>query len=143
MIEIVNRKANHDYFIKEKYETGIELYGTEIKSIRKGSANFNDCYGRIKNNEVYLVNMYIAKYNEGSIYNHSETRERKLLLHKKEIIKLSEKVKILGYTLVPLNVYLKDNKAKIKLGVCKGKKVYDKRESIKEKDIERANRQNM
>src|SRR5574344_999866 len=98
-MEIVNRKAKHDYFIHDTYEAGIELYGTEIKSIRKGSANFNDCYGRVKNGEVFLINMYIAKYEEGNIFNHDERRDRKLLLHKREIQKISEAINQKRYTL--------------------------------------------
>ena len=139
-MEIVNRKAHHDYFIKSTYETGIELKGTEIKSIRSGSCNINDAYARIKNNEVYLTNMYIAKYEEGNRFNHDERRERKLLLHKSEIIKLSKKLELDNYTLVPLKLYFKKNHAKISLGLCKGKKLYDKRETIKKRDLERENR---
>ena len=137
MIEIKNKKATYDYFIEEEIETGIVLKGTEIKSIRQGLANIKDCYAIIKNNEVFLLNMFISKYENGSIFNHDETRTRKLLLNKKEILKLKDKVEISGYTLVPLKLYFKNNKAKILLGVAKGKKNYDKRESIKEKDIKR------
>ena len=136
-MEIVNRKANHDYFIKDTIEVGIELKGTEIKSIRKGSANINDSFARIKNYEVFLTNMYIAKYEEGNRFNHDERRERKLLLHKNEIIKLDHIVTTQRYTLIPLKLYFKKNKVKIELGVCQGKKKYDKRESLKEKDIQR------
>lgn len=136
-MEIVNRKANHDYFIKDRYEVGIELKGTEIKSIRKGSANLNDSYARVKNGEVFLTNMYIAKYDEGNRFNHDERRTRKLLLHKKEIKKLKEKVEREGYSLVPLKVYLLSGKVKVLLAVCRGKKNYDKRQSIKERDIQR------
>lgn len=136
-MEILNRKASHNYFIKDKIEVGIELKGTEIKSIRKGSANISESYARIKNNEVFLTNMYIAKYEEGNIFNHDERRERKLLLHKKEIIKLNEQITLKRYTLVPLKLYFKKNKVKIELGICEGKKLYDKRESIKERDIRR------
>ena len=137
MIEIKNKKASFDYFIDEEIECGIVLKGTEIKSIRNCQANIKDCYAIIKNNEVFLLNMYIAKYNDASIFNHEERRTRKLLLHKKEILKLRDKVEISGYTLIPLKLYFKGNKAKILLGICKGKKNYDKRESIKEKDIKR------
>ena len=136
-MEIVNRKANHDYFIKSTIEAGIELKGTEIKSIRAGSANISDAYARIKNNEVYLTNMYIAKYEEGNRFNHDERRERKLLLHKKEIIKLDYEINTKRYTLVPLKLYFKKNKVKIELALAQGKKLYDKRESIKEKDMKR------
>ena len=141
-MEIVNRKANHDYFIKDRYEVGIELKGTEIKSIRKGSANLNDSYARVKNGEVFLTNMYIAKYDEGNRFNHDERRERKLLLHKKEIIKINHEITTNRYTLVPLKLYFKKNKVKIELGICQGKKLYDKRESLKEKDMKRQARIN-
>ena len=137
MIEIKNKKATFDYFIEEEIETGIVLKGTEIKSIRNGLANLKDCYAIIKNGEVFLLNMFISKYENGSIFNHDERRTRKLLLNKKEILKLRYKVEISGYTLIPIKLYFKNNKAKILLGVAKGKKNYDKRESIKEKDIKR------
>jgi len=137
MIEIKNKKASFDYFIEEEIECGIVLKGTEIKSIRNGQANIKDCYAIVKNNEVFLLNMYIAKYNDASIFNHDERRTRKLLLNKKEILKLRDRVEISGYTLVPIKLYFKGNRAKILLGVCKGKKNYDKRESIKEKDVKR------
>ena len=136
-MEILNRKANHDYFIEEIIETGIVLTGTEIKSIRAGNCNIKDCYGIIRNNEVFLLNMYVGQYKEGNIFNHEETRRRKLLLHKKEIKKLVQAIELKGLTLVPLKLYFKDNKLKVALGVCRGKKDYDKRESIKERDIKR------
>ena len=136
-MEIVNRKANHDYFIKSTIEAGIELKGTEIKSIRAGSANISDAYARIKNNEVFLTNMYIAKYEEGNRFNHDERRERRLLLHKKEIIKLAYEIETKRYTLIPLRLYFKKNKVKIELALAQGKKLYDKRESLKEKDMKR------
>ena len=136
-MEIINRKASHDYFIKDTIEAGIELKGTEIKSIRKGSVNINDAYARIKNYEVFLTNMYIAKYEEGNRFNHDERRERKLLLHKDEIIKLEHTITTQRYTLIQLKLYFKKNKVKIELGVCQGKKLYDKRESLKEKDLKR------
>ncbi len=137
MIEIKNKKASFDYFIEDTYECGIVLTGTEIKSIRKGSANLKDSYARVKNNEVFLTNMFISTYEEGNRFNHDERRERKLLLHKKEIYKIRDKVEREGYSLVPVKLYLKEGKAKILLGVAKGKKLYDKRQSIKEKDIKR------
>ena len=137
MIEIKNKKASFDYFIEEEIECGIVLKGTEIKSIRNGQANIKDCYAIVKNNEVFLLNMYIAKYNDASIFNHDERRTRKLLLNKREILKLRDKVEISGYTLVPIKLYFKGNRAKILLGVAKGKKNYDKRQAIKEKDISR------
>ena len=126
-----------DYFIEKEIECGIVLTGTEIKSIRKGSVDLKDTYVRIKNNEAYIINMYIAKYDEGNIFNHDERRERKLLLHKKEILKLAEESSKNGYTLIPIRCYLKKNLAKISVGICKGKKNYDKRESIKERDLKR------
>ncbi len=136
-MEFINRKAYHDYFVEDVYEAGIVLTGTEIKSIRSGNCNIKDCYGIIKNEEIFLLNMFVGQYKEGNIFNHKETRSRKLLLHKKEIRKLDEAIKIKGLTLVPVKLYFKDNKVKIALAVCRGKKDYDKRESIKEKDIKR------
>ena len=141
-MEIINRKANHDYLIKDTYECGIVLVGTEIKSIRKGNVNINDSYASIKNNEVFLTNMYIGKYEEGNRFNHDERRERKLLLKKNEILKLAHEVETKKLTLVPLKIYFVRNKAKISLGLCQGKKLYDKRESIKERDIEREMQKN-
>lgn len=137
MIEINNRKARFDYEILETYETGIVLTGTEIKSIRQGNVNLKDSYAIIRNNEVFLLNMHINEYKEGNIFNHDEKRTRKLLLHKKEILKIRDKVELEGITLVPLKLYFSKNKVKILLGIAKGKKTYDKRESIKKRDIER------
>lgn len=136
-MEILNRKARYDYFIIEDFECGIVLVGTEIKSIRGGLCNLSDSYGIIKDNELYILNMHIGAYKEGNIFNHEETRTRKLLMKKRDIIKLKSKVDQEGYTLIPLKLYFKSNKAKILLGLCKGKKNYDKRESIKERDIKR------
>lgn len=136
-MEILNRKARFNYFIIEEIECGIELFGSEVKSIRNGNCNIKDSYGVIRNNEVYLINMFIKNYKEASIFNKEETRKRKLLLHKKEIIKLKEKTEKEGYTLVPLKVYFNRNKVKVLLGLCKGKKTYDKREVLKEKEIKR------
>lgn len=136
-MEIYNRKARHDYIIEEEYECGIVLKGTEIKSIRNGSCNFKDSYAIIKNQELYLLNMFIGHYEEANIFNHDETRSRKLLMHKKEILKIDQKIKLQGYTLIPLKLYFKNNKAKILIGLCKGKKNYDKRETIKERDLKR------
>lgn len=138
MVEIRNKKAYFDYFVLKEIETGIVLKGTEIKSIRKGSANLKDTFARIKNDEVYVINMYVAKYEEGNRFNHDERRSRKLLLHKKEIKKLAEEIKLNGYSLVPLKMYFKKDKVKVLLGLCKGKKLYDKRETIKERDLSRA-----
>ena len=134
-MEIRNKKANFDYFIESEIECGIALVGTEIKSLRKGSADLKDSFAIIKKGEVYVINMYIAKYEEGNRYNHDERRTRKLLLHKREIKKLLEKVSQEGYSLVPLRIYFKKDRAKMALGLAKGKKKYDKRESIKERDL--------
>ncbi len=139
MESIKNRKAYFDYFVEEELEAGIELLGTEIKSIRKGEVSLKDTYARIKNNQVYVINMFIAKYEFGS-FNHEERRERKLLLHKSEIRKLKDKVKRDGYSLIPLKLYFKGNNVKILLGLCKGKKNYDKRETIKKRDLDRMNK---
>ena len=136
-MEIKNKKANFDYFIEETIECGIELKGTEIKSLRNGSGDLKDTFALIRNGEVFLHNMYIAKYEEGNIFNHDERRTRKLLLHKHEIKKLKEKVDREGFSLVPLKAYLVRNKVKVLLGVGKGKKLYDKRETIKERDLKR------
>lgn len=139
-MEIVNKKAYFNYFIDNELEAGIVLKGTEIKSVRKGSVNLTDSYVRIKNNEAYIINMFIDKYDEGNIFNHEPTRERKLLLHKKEIKRLLELTSRDGYTLVPVKLYIKNDKAKISIGIAKGKKLYDKRETIKKRDLERDNR---
>ncbi len=136
-MEILNRKARYDYEILDKYEAGIVLTGTEIKSIRKGNANLKDSYAIVKNGEVYLLNMYISEYKEGNIFNHDETRTRKLLLHKNEINKINAKISIKGLTLVPVKLYFIRGKAKIQLAVAKGKHTYDKKETIKQRDIKR------
>lgn len=136
-MEIKNKKANFDYFIEDTIECGIELKGTEIKSLRNGSGDLRDTFAIIKNDEVFLINMYIAKYEEGNRFNHEERRTRKLLLHKREIKKLKEKIEREGYSLVPVKAYLVRNKVKVLLGVGKGKKNYDKRETIKERDLKR------
>ena len=136
-MEILNRKVYHDYFIDEVYEAGIVLTCTEIKSIRQGNCNIKDCYGIIRDHEVYLLNMFVSPYKEGNLFNHEETRNRKLLLHKKEIKKLEDAVQMKGLTLIPIKLYFKDNILKVSLGVCRGKKDYDKRESIKERDMKR------
>ena len=132
-----NKKATFEYFILDKYEAGIALTGTEIKSIRNGQANLKDSYAVIKNNEVYLLNMHISAYKQGNIFNHEETRTRKLLLHKNEIRKIKEKIEIKGLTLVPVKLYFKGGIAKIELAIARGKHTYDKKETIKERDIKR------
>lgn len=136
-MEITNRKAKYNYEIEETYEAGIVLKGTEIKSIRNGKVQLKDSYAIIKNNEIYLLNMHISAYENGNIFNHEETRTRKLLLHKKEIFKIRDKTNQEGYTLIPIKVYFSKNKAKVLLGVARGKKIYDKRETIKARDIDR------
>ena len=142
-MKIQNKKANFLYYILDTYECGIELKGTEIKSIRKGSCDIRDSFAIIKNNEVFLLNMYIAKYEEGNQFNHDERRTRKLLLHKHEIKKLKDKKEKERLTLIPLEVYFKGSNAKVLLGICKGKKIYDKRETIKQRDLERENKRRL
>lgn len=136
-MEINNKKAHYDYEIEDTYEAGIVLKGTEIKSIREGKANLKDSYVIIKNGEAFLLNMHISKYEKADIYNHEETRTRKLLLNKKEIYRLRDSIEREGYTIVPIKLYFKGNRAKILVGVARGKKNYDKREAIKQKDINR------
>lgn len=136
-MEIKNRKARYNYQIIETVEAGIVLTGTEIKSIKAGKANIKDSYAVYKNGEIFLLNMHISSYENGNRFNHDELRTRKLLLHKKEILKLRDKINIDGFTLVPLEIYMKNGKAKVALGVGRGKKNYDKREDIKKRDIER------
>ena len=141
-MEILNRQANHNYFVIDTYEAGIVLTGTEIKSIRMGKCNIKDSYAIIKNSEIFLLNAHISAYDTGNIFNHEETRTRKLLLHKKEILKLMNNVNLDGYTLIPLKIYFVKGRAKVLLGVCKGKKNYDKKETLKERDIQREIAQN-
>ena len=136
-MEILNRKARFNYDVIDTIECGIVLKGTEIKSIRAGKANIKDSYGIVKNNEAYILNMHISPYENGGVFNHEETRTIKLLLHKNEILKLKNKLELEGFTLIPLKVYFVNGKAKIELGLCKGKKLYDKREDVKKRDIER------
>ena len=136
-MEINNRKARYNYEIFETIECGIALTGKEIKSIRSGKANIKDSYATVKNDEVFLINMHISSYENGNVFNHEETRTRKLLLHKKEIFKLRDKISLEGYTLVPLKVYFVNGRAKVLIGVARGKKNYDKRETIKKRDVER------
>ena len=130
-----NKKAHFNYFLSDFLECGIELSGTEIKSIKLGNANINDAYVLIRNLEAYIINMHISAYEKGNIFNKDPLRDRKLLLHKKEIIKLDSKSNIQGYTLVPTRIYLKDGRCKIEIALGKGKKLYDKREDIKKRDI--------
>lgn len=132
-----NRKAYHDYFVEDKLEAGIILTGTEIKSIRNGRVNLKDSYARIEEGEVWLYQMHISPYEQGNRFNHDPLRKRKLLLHRSEIMKLIGKVQQQGLTLVPTKIYLKRGLAKIELGVCRGKKNYDKRQDIAERDAMR------
>lgn len=136
-MEIRNKKAYYNYFILNEIEAGIVLTGTEIKSIRSGKVDIKDAYIRIKNKEAFIINMYIAKYEEGNQFNHDETRERKILLHKKEIQKLKKEIEQSSYSIIPLKVYMKKNYAKVLIGLAKGKKLYDKKETIKLRDNER------
>ena len=133
----VNRRAFHDYFIEDRYEAGIALTGTEIKSLRSGKANLREGYARVRNGEVWLLNVHISPYEQGNRYNHEPTRDRKLLLHRREIDELMGKVQRAGLTLVPLRLYLKHGRAKLELGLARGKKQYDKREAIAERDARR------
>ncbi|MDD2233650.1 MAG: SsrA-binding protein SmpB [Desulfitobacteriaceae bacterium] len=132
-----NRKAFHDYFIEERIEAGIILTGTEIKSVRNSRVNLKDCYARIENGEVWLYQMHISPYEQGNRFNHDPLRKRKLLLHHAEIAKLTGKIQLQGLTLIPLKIYLKHGLAKIELAVCRGKKNYDKRQDMAEKDAKR------
>ena len=136
-MEILNRKARFDYFIEDEIEAGIVLTGTEIKSIRLGKVNIGDSYAIIRNEEIYLLNTHISSYDNGNRFNHDEDRTRKLLMHKSQIKKLNNKVNLEGYTLIPLKIYFVKGRAKILIGLCKGKKNFDKRESIKERDVQR------
>lgn len=138
MAELRNRQAYHEYFIDAKYEAGIVLLGTEVKSLRSGRASFNDSYCLIHKGEVWVKSLYIAQYSHGTVNNHDPLRDRKLLLEKREIKKIEAKLKEKGYTLIPLRIFFNDkNLAKMEIGLAKGKKFHDKRESIKQKDVER------
>lgn len=132
-----NRKARHDYSVFETFEAGIVLKGTEIKSIRQRRVNLKDGFARVRDGEAYLINVHISPYDQGNIFNHDPLRTRKLLLHKKQIIKIGTEMKNPGVTLIPLKIYIKDGFAKVLLGLAKGKKQYDKREDLKRKDMNR------
>lgn len=132
-----NRKVSHEYFILETYECGIKLTGTEIKSVRLNKVNINDSYVIFSNNKPFIVNMHIAKYEKGNIFNHEETRTRELLLHKSEILKLSSKIKLQGLTVVPTKAYFNESLVKIEVALCRGKNTIDKREDLKAKDGKR------
>ena len=132
-----NREARHEYFIEEDYEAGIELVGTEVKSIRKGTLNLKDAWCGIKDGEMLVSEMHISPYEQGNRFNVDPRRPRRLLMHKREIMRLYGKVKQDGYSLIPLEVYLKGSRVKVKVGLCKGKKLYDKRQSAAERDAKR------
>ena len=132
-----NKKAWHDYFVDERFEAGIELVGTEVKSIRQGQVNLKDSYCSFKDGELFVLGMHISPYEKGNIFNKDPLRKRKLLMHKREIMNLFGRTKQDGYALIPLSVYFKDSKVKIELGLCRGKKLHDKRASIASRDAKR------
>ena len=132
-----NRKAFHDYFILDRYEAGIELFGTEVKSIRAGTLNLKDSYCTVKNGELFVRGMHISPYEKGNIFNRDPDRARRLLMHKQEIRKLNAKVMQEGIALIPLSVYFRDSRVKVEVGLCKGKKLYDKRESDAKRQADR------
>ncbi|MBO5357653.1 MAG: SsrA-binding protein SmpB [Clostridia bacterium] len=132
-----NKKAYHDYFVIEKYEAGIELFGTEIKSLRNGQVNLKDSFCKVYDGELFAVGMHISPYEKGNIFNKDPLRAKKLLMHKKEILKMNSLVAKDGYSLIPLSLYFKGSRVKVELGVCKGKKLYDKRESDAKRDAQR------
>lgn len=138
-----NRKAYHDYFVEDKYEAGIALFGTEIKSIRAGDVNLKDAYCQIKDGEIWAMGIHISPYEHGSHFNRDPLRQRKLLMHKREILKLSGQIAQKGLTLVPLSLYFSDQRVKVELGVCRGKKMYDKRDSIAKSESDREIERNM
>ena len=132
-----NRKARHDYFVIETYEAGIELFGTEVKSLRAGNVNLKDSYCDIDGGEIFALGVHISPYEQGNIFNKNPLRPKKLLMHKREIMKLTGLVSREGYTLVPLSLYFKGSRVKMAVGLCKGKKLYDKRETAAKKDAQR------
>ena len=132
-----NKKAYHDYFVDEKYEAGIELFGTEVKSIRAGGINLKDSYCRVEDGELFAIGIHVSPYEHGNIFNREPLRDRKLLMHKREIMKLQGLMTQKGFTLVPLAVYFKNAKLKVELGLCRGKKLYDKRDSIARAESDR------
>lgn len=134
---VANRKAFHEYFVLDRIEAGIELAGTEVKSLRNGGANLKDAYCTIKNGEIFVRSMHISPYEKGNIFNLDPVRPRRLLLHKREIVKLNALVMQQGIALIPLSMYFKDSRVKLEIGVCKGKKLYDKRESDANRDAKR------
>jgi SsrA-binding protein len=132
-----NKKAYHDYFVEEKFEAGIELFGTEVKSIRAGNVNLKDCYCDIKNGELFVIGMHISPYEHGNIFNRDPLRQRRLLMHKREIMRLHGQVAQKGMSLIPLSLYFSRSHVKVELGLCRGKKMYDKRDSIAARDANR------
>ena len=132
-----NKKAWHDYFVDEKYEAGIELVGTEVKSIRLGQVNLKDAYCSFKDGQLFVVGMHISPYESGNIFNKDPMRRRRLLMHKKEILSLFGKTKQDGYTLIPLSIYFRNSRVKVEIGLCRGKKLHDKRDSIAKRDANR------
>jgi SsrA-binding protein len=134
---VQNRRARHEYFIEENFEAGIELFGTEVKSLRLGKANLGDAYAAVKDGELWIHSMHISPYDKGNIYNKDPMRSRKLLMHKREIRRLGGQVQVKGYSLIPLRLYLKENRVKLELALARGKKLYDKREDDAERDAKR------
>jgi SsrA-binding protein len=134
---VKNRRARHDYHILERFEAGIALQGTEVKSIRAGHINLKDSYADVDDGELFLVGVHIAPYEQGNIYNHDPERPRKLLMHKREILRLGQTIAEKGYTLVPLRVYFKDGRAKVEVGLCRGKQTVDKRHSLRQREQQR------
>ncbi|PWM36797.1 MAG: SsrA-binding protein SmpB [Clostridiales bacterium] len=133
----VNKKARHDYFVEDAFEAGIELYGTEVKSLRQGQVNLKDAWCDIENGELFIKQMHISPYEKGNIFNRDPLRVRRLLMHRREILSLFGKMKQQGYTLIPLSLYFRNSKVKLELGLCKGKKLYDKRNDMAERDAKR------
>lgn len=133
----MNKKARHDYFVEDSYEAGIELYGTEVKSLRQGQTNLRDCWCDIVDGELIVKQMHISPYEKGNIFNRDPMRPRRLLMHKREILSLFGKIQQQGYTLIPLSVYFKNSKVKVQIGLCKGKKLYDKRDDMARRDAAR------
>ena len=132
-----NRKAHHDYFVEDRYEAGIELFGTEVKSIRNGALNLKDSFCVAKDGEIYAYSLHISPYEQGNIFNRDPDRPKRLLLHKREIRKLHDLQKQDGYALIPLSVYFKNSRVKVEVGLCKGKKTYDKRDAVAKRDAKR------
>ena len=137
MLAAQNRKAHHDYFVEDRYEAGIELFGTEVKSVRNGALNLKDSFCVAKDGEIYAYSLHISPYEQGNIFNRDPDRPKRLLMHKREIRKLHDLQKQDGYALIPLSVYFKNSRVKVEVGLCKGKKTYDKREALAKRDAKR------